>query len=169
MSILISTICTTILLVLSTRLEKPLPISIFLLIPLLIISIIANQMMYHTRIMRDIGKILIRFILIMALPTSLVMSPENSKMRLISLFISLINMMVTLEMGGGETILIFYFIFNWWLQKNQNCMSEIKLTLVIMYWCLIIIYGYDKIIFANPINSFDVSTGFTIFIHNWFL
>ena len=116
--------------------------------------------------MRDIGKILIRFILIMALPTSLVMSPENSKMRLLSLFISLINMMVTLEMGGGETILIFYFIFNWWLQKNQNCMSEIKLTLVIMYWCLIIIYGYDKIIFANPINSFDVSTGFTIFRHN---
>ena len=70
--------------------------------------------------MRDIGKILIRFILIMALPTSLVMSPENSKMRLLSLFISLINMMVTLEMGGGgETILIFYLIFNWWLQKNK--------------------------------------------------
>ena len=70
--------------------------------------------------MRDIGKILIRFILIMVLPTSLVMSPENSKMRLISLFISLINMMVTLEMGGGETILIFYLIFNWWLQKKTD-------------------------------------------------
>ena len=85
------------------------------------------------------------------------MSPKNSNMRVISLFISLINMMVTLEMGSGETILILYFTFNWWLQKNQKCMSEIKLTLRVMYWCLIIIYGYDKIIFANPISSFDVS------------
>ena len=115
--------------------------------------------------MRDIGKILIRFVLIMAVPTSL-MSPKNSKMRMISLFMSLINIMIALEMGSGETILIFYFIVNWWLQKDLKCMSEIKLTLVIMYWCLIIIYGYDKIIFANPINSFDVSTGFTIFRHN---
>ena len=111
--------------------------------------------------MRDIGKILIRFVLIMAVPTSL-MSPKKSKMRMISLFISLINIMIALEMGSGETILIFYFIFNWWLQKDLKCMSEIKLTLIVMYWCLIIIYGYDKIIFANPIRSFDVSIFFFV-------